>query len=76
MAVGVCRYDSMDRQLNNRLIDRVAAVYFVRDGGPADAAPADRSTPATPAVGPRPASAAGDHRAPVAQTRPITNPGR
>ncbi len=31
LAVGICRYDELPRRLTNRLIDRVAGVYFVRD---------------------------------------------
>jgi hypothetical protein len=31
LAVGICRYDELPRRLNQRLIDRVAGVYFVRD---------------------------------------------
>lgn len=30
LAVGVCQYDRLAHQLNERLIDRVASVYFVR----------------------------------------------
>lgn len=30
LAVGVCQYDGLAHQLNERLIDRVASVYFVR----------------------------------------------
>lgn len=30
LAVGICRYDDLPRHLNQRLIDRVAGVYFVR----------------------------------------------
>ncbi len=55
LALGICRYDELERRLDERLIDRVAAVYFVRQ----------EAMPAPPAV-PEPAASVG-----TAQPRPL-----
>lgn len=48
LAVGICRYDGMPPNLDHRLIERVAAVYFVKSPGAVSAATlaADRAAPA------------------------------
>lgn len=49
LAVGICRYDELPRRLTQRLIDRVAGVYFVRETNPAQAKTApEQRAPAPP----------------------------
>ncbi|MEM9656118.1 MAG: AAA family ATPase [Actinomycetota bacterium] len=49
LAVGVCRYDGLAHQLDERLIDRVASLYFVRSAEyeETDAAPSPVTEPQT-----------------------------
>ncbi len=77
LALGVCRYDELERRLDKRLIDRVAGVYFVRQGS----TPAVRQQP-TPAAAPvaaqpqqaQPAAVRADPGAHRGQAVPASNP--
>jgi len=75
LAVGICRYDGLERVLDRRLIDRVAAVYFVQDDGTGPAAATAAATrPAFPVPAPPPAPPpVADPAAPGA-TRPAAAP--
>lgn len=75
MAVGICRYDGMPMTLDHRLIERVAAVYFVQSAAPGLAAPA-APTPADPTPSaPTPAPAASPPPSPAAAPAHPEPPG-
>ncbi len=71
LAIGVCEYDGLELRLDDRLIDRVAAVYFVQGGEPDEPTAA---APGSSAADGHPAAPPAD-RAP-STPRPMASPGR
>lgn len=69
LAVGICSYDQMDRNLDKTLIDRVAGVYFVRDGS----SPSGQGSTPEQSAALRPATLPDRRSMP---TRPMAGPGR